>query len=109
MVRLDSLTYTCPRCHATSQSPADERARYCARCHQFEDMPVVVVPTPRCPRCDEPPGITISVQQAFCGNDDCNVFCWNMLDDRETFEAKAVQYSLCLVEPESQEPQEPPC
>lgn len=33
---------------------------------------------PRCPMCDQPPGLVVSPLQAFCGNDDCAAFCWNM-------------------------------
>lgn len=30
------MSYTCPRCGATSQNPSDERERYCGRCKRFE-------------------------------------------------------------------------
>lgn len=31
------MSYTCPRCGATSHNPNDETYKYCARCHRFED------------------------------------------------------------------------
>lgn len=41
--------------------------------------------TPRCPLCDQPPAIVIPGGiQAFCGNEDCDLWCWNpavSLDD----------------------------
>ena len=34
--------------------------------------------TPRCPLCDQPPAIMLpGATQAFCGNDDCTLLCWN--------------------------------
>lgn len=96
------MTYTCPRCHASSENPNDERERYCGRCHRFEGPlgPMPMIRSPRCPRCGNEPALIISVQQAFCGNLDCNVFCWDMRDDAATFEATAITRELSLVEPE---------
>jgi hypothetical protein len=41
--------------------------------------------TPRCPLCNQPPAIALpGATQAFCGNDDCDLWCWNpsvSLDD----------------------------
>lgn len=34
--------------------------------------------TPDCPECGHPPVMIISPEQAICGNDDCDGFCWNM-------------------------------
>lgn len=31
-----------------------------------------------CPVCGEPPVMALDPTQAFCGNDDCPSFCWNM-------------------------------
>jgi hypothetical protein len=46
-------------------------------------MPEVL--TPRCPLCDEPPMMVFGGgTQAFCGNDDCTLICWDpskTLDD----------------------------
>jgi hypothetical protein len=34
--------------------------------------------TPRCPLCRQPPAIALpGAIQAFCGNDDCTLLCWN--------------------------------
>jgi hypothetical protein len=37
-----------------------------------------VIRTPYCPWCGEPPRAALSAQQAFCGNDDCQAFMWDM-------------------------------
>lgn len=31
---------------------------------------------PDCPGCGKPPMFTVGVQ-AFCGNDECHIFCWS--------------------------------
>ncbi|HCT78708.1 MAG TPA: hypothetical protein DGT23_19535 [Micromonosporaceae bacterium] len=33
--------------------------------------------SPDCPACGHPPKLLVSSAQAFCGNDECNAFCWN--------------------------------
>ena len=39
---------------------------------------------PTCPLCDSPPAFSIGdYTQAFCGNNDCKVLCWNMRVTRE--------------------------
>ena len=40
----------------------------------------MTIKTPRCPLCDGPPAMVCGgATQAFCGNDDCTLICWNML------------------------------
>jgi len=43
----------------------------------------------RCPGCDQPPRMVIGDRQAFCGNDDCQVFAWDLEGDPAKFKAKA--------------------
>jgi hypothetical protein len=45
--------------------------------------------SPFCPGCDELPVFVVGDRQAFCGNDDCKVFTWNLTDRPETFKATA--------------------
>ena len=33
--------------------------------------------TPRCPLCDRLPEFAVGPTQAFCGNDDCTLLCWD--------------------------------
>ena len=33
--------------------------------------------TPRCPFCGEPPKFIVGITQAFCGNDTCELLCWD--------------------------------
>ena len=33
--------------------------------------------TPRCPLCDQLPGMAFG-EQAFCANDDCTILCWTL-------------------------------
>lgn len=33
------MAFTCPRCHATSYHPEDERHGYCGNCHDFTASP----------------------------------------------------------------------
>lgn len=46
-----------------------------------------------CPLCGEPPVMAISVQQAFCGNDDCSALSWDMTKtlDENILNANAVR------------------
>lgn len=55
-------------------------------------MPPVVAPL--CPGCNEPPELVMGDRQAFCGNDDCQVFTWDLMDDPAKFKAKAVRLDL---------------
>jgi len=32
--------------------------------------------------------------QVFCGNDDCEVFCWDMTEDPQRFKATAMVFDL---------------
>lgn len=47
------------------------------------------VAQPRCPRCGQVPMLLVSGTQAFCANDDCDVFQWNPNESAAQFEAKA--------------------
>lgn len=38
--------------------------------------------SPVCPVCSQPPVFALSPVQAFCGNDDCPAFCWDMTRTR---------------------------
>ena len=38
-------------------------------------MPEIL--TPRCPLCDQPPRFIVSIEQAFCGSDNCTMLCWD--------------------------------
>ena len=40
------------------------------------DMPTNMR-TPRCPFCGEQPKFIVGITQAFCGNDDCDLLCWD--------------------------------
>lgn len=42
---------------------------------------------PDCPRCGRPPTLVVSPVQAFCGNEDCDAFCWDMTRTRAENEA----------------------
>jgi hypothetical protein len=44
---------------------------------------------PDCPSCGRPPDMIVSAQQAFCGNDECSTFCWNMTKTRAENMAEA--------------------
>jgi hypothetical protein len=57
-----------------------------------------VIRAPRCPGCDNLPQIALSGQY-FCGNDDCNVWCWDPMDDPATFKAKAKVINLGFLDP----------
>lgn len=48
---------------------------------------------PRCPGCEQPPRLLVDIQ-AFCGNEDCRVFCWDVNDDPAQFLAKAQYIDL---------------
>jgi len=48
----------------------------------------------RCPGCDELPQLVVSPQQAFCGNEDCQAFCWDMTADPAKFKADAETINL---------------
>jgi hypothetical protein len=39
--------------------------------------------SPDCPFCGEPPQLVVNPVQAFCGNDDCSTFCWDMTQSVE--------------------------
>lgn len=52
---------------------------------------------PRCPGCDEDPQIALG-EQAFCGNDDCQVVVWSRADDPAQFKAKAKAIDLSDLE-----------
>lgn len=43
----------------------------------------------RCPRCGTLPELVVGDRQAFCGNEDCSVFTWDLSQDAATFEATA--------------------
>lgn len=52
-------------------------------------------PTPRCPRCDQPPRFLMGGgTQAFCGTDDCAVMTWNPQVTAAEFEATAAPTQL---------------
>jgi len=54
----------------------------------------LVIRTPLCPMCDEPPlWLLGGGTQAFCGNDGCPVMTWNPTETREEFRrtARAVE------------------
>jgi hypothetical protein len=48
----------------------------------------------RCPGCGRLPGMVVSPVQAFCGNDDCTAFMWDMTGRAERFKAVAVPIDL---------------
>lgn len=50
--------------------------------------------TPDCPRCGQPPKLELGDDKAFCGNDDCDVFCWDPTRTREQFEAEVTELRL---------------
>jgi hypothetical protein len=82
--------FRCLLCGQDLRHPLGVVELYCHAC----DVSLRDIRSPDCPRCGEPPAIAISAQQALCGNDACQVFCWSMLDDPETFEALAVTIDL---------------
>jgi hypothetical protein len=46
------------------------------------------VPTPNCPYCDQPPVLLLDEgRQAFCGNEDCKVLCWDTTCTADELEA----------------------
>ena len=47
------------------------------------------IKSPACPRCGYGPEACLPSGQAFCGNDDCQVFTWQITDTAEEFEANA--------------------
>lgn len=43
-----------------------------------------VLPCPFCPLCGQPPYFVLAgAVQAFCGNEDCDVMCWNPSETAE--------------------------
>ncbi len=54
--------------------------------------------TPNCPRCGQPPKLELDDDKAFCGNDDCDVFCWDPNRTREQFEAEVTELRLDVFE-----------
>jgi hypothetical protein len=75
----DAASITCPRCHRTSWNPNDIREGYCGFCHAFTRGDLAVEP-PTCPRCGEVAALLMPPEQAFCGNEACNVLMWNPRD-----------------------------
>jgi len=51
---------------------------------------------PRCPGCDALPALVVGDQQAFCGNDGCRVFTWDMCQPPERFKATCQVVDLGL-------------
>ena len=43
--------------------------------------------TPNCPRCGCPPALQLDKEQAFCGNEACDVLAWNPTKTPEELEA----------------------
>jgi hypothetical protein len=48
----------------------------------------------RCPLCDHEPRLVVSPEQAFCGNDDCTAFCWNMTMSRQWNLDKITEHNI---------------
>lgn len=72
-------TYTCPfpGCGATSSNPDDVAQQFCGRCGRFFRDPLGL----ECPGCGQHAIFQITGQQAFCGNDDCQVLAWEPAKD----------------------------
>lgn len=47
----------------------------------------VEIREPDCPWCGRPPQLVLNPTQAFCGNDQCEGFCWDMTRTRAENEA----------------------
>jgi hypothetical protein len=47
-----------------------------------------------CPRCLRLAQLVVGRAQAFCGNDECDVFVWDPTSTREEFEADATVVDL---------------
>lgn len=47
-----------------------------------------------CPLCGQPARLVVGERQAFCGNDDCQVFTWDTAHTREQFLAQAKTIDL---------------
>jgi hypothetical protein len=47
----------------------------------------------RCPGCEEDAALALSVQ-AFCGNDECHVMCWNPEQTLQQFAETAESIEL---------------
>lgn len=45
-----------------------------------------------CPKCGQPPRMVMSPQQAFCGNENCDVFNWDMTSAKEDFQANVTYH-----------------
>jgi hypothetical protein len=56
---------------------------------QLCQIDVDAVHSPVCPFCQEGPIMALPGGQAFCGNDDCSVFTWQITDTPEQFRQKA--------------------
>ena len=54
--------------------------------------PLAVAPV--CPGCAQRPAMVMSPRQAFCGNDVCQVFSWDLMEDPAKFKATAVRLDL---------------
>jgi hypothetical protein len=57
-----------------------------------------VVRAVRCPGCAQLPRLVLSVWQAFCGNDGCQVLRWDMTRTPEEFRATARPIDLSALE-----------
>jgi hypothetical protein len=54
------------------------------------------IKSPVCPMCEQPSGLIMSIEQAFCESDGCPVFCWDMRVTPEEFRREAVAVDLDL-------------
>lgn len=65
---------------------------------------MTVIREPDCPRCGQPPTLVVSPVQAFCGNDDCDTFCWDMTKTRAENEAGVSYIDLSGLDPQDPTP-----
>lgn len=56
---------------------------------QLCQLDLAAVVQPVCPHCNEGPAMALPAGQAFCGNDACDVFTWQLTEDAATFDRKA--------------------
>jgi len=51
-----------------------------------------------CPLCHEPAALAMSDEQAFCGTDECRVFCWDPRLSLAEFHEQATAIDLSVLD-----------
>lgn len=76
------------------------RALLTATLAQFCQIDPFTIKSPVCPLCSEGPLAALPGGQAFCSNDDCPAFTWQITDTPEEYRRNAVAVRITRTNPD---------